>query len=60
MHLQSRNLTLEKKLDAFNNLKLKEIKKDLIASQIKFKSFNMMDALLDLSADEMKEISKRN
>ena len=56
-HLQSRNLTLEKKLDAFNNLKLKEIKKDLIASQIKFKSFNMMDALLDLSADEMKQIA---
>jgi alanyl-tRNA synthetase len=56
-HLQLRNLTLEKKLDAFNNLKLKEIKKDLIASQIKFKSFNMMDALLDLSADEMKQIA---
>jgi len=56
-HLQLRNLTLEKKLDAFNNLKLKQIKKDLIASQIKFKSFNMMDALLDLSADEMKQIA---
>ena len=56
-HLQSRNLTLEKKLDAFNNLKLKEIKKDLIASQIKFKSFIMMEAQLDLSPDEMKQIA---
>ena len=56
-HLLSRNLTLEKKLDAFNNLKLKEIKKDLIDSQIKFKSFNMMEDQLDLSPDEMKQIA---
>ena len=54
--LQSRNQSLQKKIDSYNLIRLKEIKKQLLKGVKKLDSFSIIEELLDLSADEMKQI----
>ncbi len=54
--LQSNNQALQKKLDSYNSIRLKEVKKQLLSSRKELDSFSIIEDQLDLSADEMKQI----
>jgi len=54
--LQSNNQALQKKLDSYNSVRLKEVKKQLLSSRKELDSFSIIEDQLDLSADEMKQI----
>ena len=54
--LQSNNQTLQKKLDSYNLIRLKEVKKQLLSTVKELDSFSIIEEQLDLSADEMKQI----
>ena len=54
--LQSNNQSLQKKLDSYNLLRLKEVKKQLLSNRKELDSFSIIEDLSDLSADEMKQI----
>ena len=54
--LQSNNQSLQKKLDSYNSIRLKEVKKQLLSNRKELNSFSFIEDQLDLSADEMKKI----
>ena len=54
--LQSNNQSLQKKLDSYNLVRLKEVKKQLLSNRKELDSFSIIEDLSDLSADEMKQI----
>ena len=54
--LQSNNQSLQKKLDSYNLIRLKEVKKQLLSNLKELDSFSIIEDQLDLSADEMKQI----
>ena len=54
--LQSNNQSLQKKLDSYNLLRLKEVKKQLLSNRKELDSFSIIENQSDLSADEMKQI----
>ena len=54
--LQSNNQSLQKKLDSYNLIRLKEVKKQLLSNRKELDSFSIIEDQLDLSADEMKQI----
>ena len=54
--LQSNNQALQKKLDSYNSIRLKEVKKQLLSTRKELDSFSIIEDQLDLSADEMKKI----
>ena len=54
--LQSNNQLLQKKLDSYNLIRLKEVKKQLLSNLKELDSFSIIEDQLDLSADEMKQI----
>ena len=54
--LQSNNQSLQKKLDSYNLVRLKEIKKQLLSNRKELNSFSIIEDQSDLSADEMKQI----
>jgi len=54
--LQSNNQSLQKKLDSYNLIRLKEVKKQLLSNRTELDSFSIIEDQLDLSADEMKQI----
>ena len=54
--LQSNNQALQKKLDSYNSIRLKEVKKQLLSTRKELDSFSIIEDQLDLSADEMKQI----
>jgi len=54
--LQSNNQSLQKKLDSYNSIRLKEVKKQLLSNKKEFDSFSIIEDQSDLSSDEMKQI----
>lgn len=54
--LQSNNQSLQKKLDSYNLVRLKEVKKQLLSNRKELDSFSIIEDQSDLSADEMKQI----
>ena len=54
--LQSNNQSLQKKLDSYNLVRLKEVKKQLLFNRKELDSFSIIEDQSDLSADEMKQI----
>ena len=56
MNYYNLNQSLQKKIDSYNIIRLKEIKKQLLKGVKKLDSFSIIEELLDLSADEMKQI----
>ena len=54
--LQSNNQSLQKKLDSYNLVRLKEVKKQLLSNRKELDSFSIIENQSDLSADEMKQI----
>ena len=54
--LQSNNQSLQKKLDSYNSIRLKEFKKELLSNRKELASFSIIENQSDLSADEMKQI----
>jgi alanyl-tRNA synthetase len=54
--LLSNNQSLQKKLDSYNLLRLKEVKKQLLSTKKELDSFSIIENQLDISADEMKQI----
>ena len=54
--LQSNNQSLQKKLDSYNLVRLKEVKKQLLSNIKELDSFSIIENQSDLSADEMKQI----
>ena len=54
--LQSNNQSLQKKLDSYNLVRLKEIKNQLLSNRKELNSFSIIEDQSDLSADEMKQI----
>jgi alanyl-tRNA synthetase len=54
--LQSNNQSLQKKLDFYNLVRLKEVKKQLLSNRKELDSFSIIENQSDLSADEMKQI----
>ena len=54
--LQSNNQSLQKKLDSYNSIRLKEVKKQLLSAKKELDSFSIIEDQSDLSGDEMKQI----
>jgi alanyl-tRNA synthetase len=54
--LLSNNQSLQKKLDSYNLLRLKEVKKQLLSTKKELDSFSIIENQLDISAEEMKQI----
>ncbi len=54
--LLSNNQSLQKKLDSYNLIRLKEVKKQLLSTKKELDSFSIIEHQLDLSAEEMKQI----
>ena len=54
--LQSNNQSLQKKLDSYNSIRLKEVKKQLLSNRKDLDSFSIIEDQSDLSSDEMKQI----
>ena len=54
--LLSNNQSLQKKLDSYNSIRLKEVKKQLLSNRKELDSFSIIEDQSDLSADEMKQI----
>ena len=54
--LLSNNQSLQKKLDYYNLIRLKEVKKQLLSTKKELDSFSIIENQLDISAEEMKQI----